>query len=167
MHIFQLLLLAFILVPVVEIYVLIQVGGVIGALPTVLAVIATALLGVTLIRAQGLTTLTRAQVNLDRGELPAVELLEGVCLVVAGVCLLTPGFVTDTLGFALLIPPLRRWAILAALERGVIRTSGGPVPGARRAGGGRVIEGEYRQEEPGQVGDEAHPRSPRRPDGGT
>lgn len=142
MPLLQLLLLAFLLIPLVEIYVLIQVGGAIGALPTVLAVVGTALLGSVLIRSQGLATLTRAQVNLDRGELPAMEILEAACLVIAGVLLLTPGFVTDALGFMLLVPPLRRGLVLAALERGMVRTRT-----SSPAVGGRVIEGEYRQDD--------------------
>ena len=143
MPIFQLLLLAFVLIPLVEIYLLIQVGSAIGALPTVLAVVGTAALGSVLIRSQGLTTLTRARVNLDRGELPAVEILEAACLVIAGVLLLTPGFVTDALGFLLLVPMLRRGLILAAMERGVVHTrASGPTAG------GRVIEGEYRRDDP-------------------
>ena len=154
MPIFQLLLLAFLLVPVAEIFVLIKVGGVIGALPTVLAVVGTAVLGAALIRAQGLATFTRMRASLDRGDVPAVEMLEAVCLLVAGALLLTPGFVTDSVGFLLLVPGLRRAAILAAMERGLLRTTHGPGPRGPGPGAGpsqqpgRVIEGEFRREDP-------------------
>jgi len=153
----RILFIAFLLVPLGEIYVLIQVGGIIGALPTVVLVLFTAAVGAVLIRAQGLATVARMRQSLDHGELPALELMEGACLLVAGVLLLTPGFVTDTLGFVLLVPALRRALILAVIAtaggRGVRR---GPVaqPGARpgadagtTAGRGRVIEGEFRRED--------------------
>lgn len=144
----RLLFLAFLLVPLAEIYVLIQVGGLIGALPTVALVVFTAVLGATLIRSQGLSTLARMRAAADRGEVPAVEIMEGVCLLVAGAMLLTPGFVTDSLGFVLLVPPLRRSIILALLERGVIQgRSGRTAAPGERPGPGRVIDGEYRRED--------------------
>ena len=143
----RLLFLAFLLVPLTEIYVLIQVGSVIGALSTVILVVFTAVLGAALIRAQGLATLARMRATMDRGEVPAMELLEGACLLVAGALLLTPGFVTDTVGFALLIPGLRRGMALGLLERGVIRTTTGPTGPAGSGEPGRVIEGEYRRED--------------------
>jgi len=147
MSLARMLLLAFLLVPLAEIYVLIQVGGVIGALSTVALVVLTAVLGAALIRTQGLATIERMRAALDRGEVPAVEILEGVCLLLAGALLLTPGFVTDSVGFVLLVPRLRRSAILALLERGVIRSAGPGPRGPSGGDGGRVIEGEYRRED--------------------
>ncbi|EGL54035.1 FxsA cytoplasmic membrane protein [Methylophaga aminisulfidivorans MP] len=108
---FRFLFLLFLIIPIVEIYVLIQVGDVIGALPTIFLVVATAVLGAFLLRLQGFQTLQRAQQSLASGQIPATEMLEGVCLVIAGAMLLTPGFVTDTLGFLLLIPNIRRLVI--------------------------------------------------------
>lgn len=145
----RLLFLAFLVVPLAEIYLLIQVGSVIGALPTVALVVLTAALGAVLIRSQGLRTLERMRAAADRGEIPAVEIIEGVCLLAAGALLLTPGFVTDTVGFLLLIPALRRSAILALLDRGVISTRhpGGQTGPAGRSGRGRIIDGEYRRED--------------------
>lgn len=144
----RILFLAFLLVPLAEIYVLIQVGSLIGALPTVLLVVFTAVLGAALIRAQGLNTLARMRAAADRGEIPAVEIMEGVCLLVAGAMLLTPGFVTDSLGFLLLVPGLRRHIILGLLERGAIRGRSGPTaPSGTPPGAGRVIDGEYRRED--------------------
>ncbi len=151
MPFFPVLLALFFLVPLVEIYILIEVGGLIGALPTVFLVVATAVIGAGLLRWQGLTTWLRVQQTLARGELPAVEMLEGAVLLVGGALLLTPGFVTDALGFLCLIPPARQAAIRAFLRRGrvtVHRASGSGRPGDRRGGPrGRVIEGEWRRDD--------------------
>ncbi|NCF82513.1 MAG: FxsA family protein, partial [Proteobacteria bacterium] len=98
MRVFFLLLLLFFTVPLVEIYVLLEVGGAIGVLPTIAMVVLTAVIGAGLIRAQGLATLGRVQQQLERGELPAVGIIEAALLLVAGALLLTPGFVTDTIG---------------------------------------------------------------------
>ena len=112
MPILPLFLLIFIGVPLIEIYFLIEVGSVIGAFPTVLAVVFTAVLGVTLIRIQGFSTMQKAQNSMNQGVLPATEMFEGLMLLFAALCLLIPGFFTDAVGFLLLIPPLRK--LLAA-----------------------------------------------------
>ncbi len=109
MPVLALVLLFFIAIPLLEIYLLIEVGSVIGAFSTVLAVVFTAVLGVALIRIQGFSTLQKAQATMNRGGVPALEIFEGVMLLFAAVCLLIPGFFTDTMGFLLLIPPLRRF----------------------------------------------------------
>ena len=140
-----LILLLFVSVPLVELYVLIQVGGEIGALPTILLCIGTAALGATLIRAQGLAQLERVRASLDRREVPAVEMVEAAMLLVAGMMLLTPGFVTDAIGFALLVPPFR-----AALARRFLTRRSSPLGGGPRGPrdeAPRVIEGEYRRED--------------------
>ena len=116
MRFFPLLFFGFIAVPLAELYLLIEVGGVIGALPAILLCVATAAVGAALVRSQGLRTLRDVQDALGRGELPAVAMLEGVVLVIAGVLLLTPGLVTDAIGFAALVPPLRRRLLLHALR---------------------------------------------------
>ena len=143
------LLLLFFTVPLVEIYVLLEVGGVIGALPTIGLVVLTAVIGAGLIRAQGIATLGRVRDELDRGELPAVGILEAALLLVAGALLLTPGFVTDTVGFLILVPPLRRRAIRSFLEKRMVvdGTPPGTPPGSGDRTGPRVIEGEYRRED--------------------
>ena len=105
------LLVIFIIVPLVEIYLLIQVGGVVGALPTVALVVLTAAIGAFMVRAQGLATLYRVQAQLAEGQLPAMAMLEGAILLVAGALLITPGFFTDTLGFLCLVPRLRQQVI--------------------------------------------------------
>lgn len=113
---FRFLFLLFLLVPVVEIYFLIQVGKVIGAGWTIFLVVGTAVLGAYLLRLQGFNTLRRAQTSMAQGQLPAMEMLEGLCLLISGALLLTPGFVTDTLGFLLLMPPVRRALIKQMLS---------------------------------------------------
>ncbi len=88
--------------------ILIEVGGMIGPLPTVGLVVLTAICGVWLLRLEGMATLTRVQEKLQRGEIPESELLEGIMLIIGGALLLTPGFATDIIGFICLIPGLRR-----------------------------------------------------------
>ena len=151
---FQLLFLLFLIVPLVEIYLLIQVGAVIGALPTIFLVVFTAVLGAMLLRIQGFATLNRLRMTLAQGGIPAVEMLEGAVLLLAGAMLLTPGFFTDALGFICLVPAWRRYLVKRFLSRLLVPfgTAGGFQAGARpgRQGprpGGQTIEGEYRRED--------------------
>ena len=123
-------LLLFIAVPIVEMWILIQVGGEIGALPTIGLVVLTATIGLSLLKRQGLSTLMSARAKMDQGRIPAGELVSGVMLAVGGALLLTPGFVTDVVGFLLLIPATRRWVLRQITER---------------YRGKIVIEGEYQQ----------------------
>ena len=104
-------------------YILIEVGGIIGAWPTIALVVLTAMIGVGLIRAQGFATLTRGMARLNAGELPATEIVEGVMLALAGALMVTPGFVTDAAGFVLLTPRLRG-RLAAGLLRRLVRVSG-------------------------------------------
>ena len=120
---FPLFATAFLVIPVLEIYLLIRVGQVIGAGWTVVLVVLTAIIGVWLLRLQGLSTLARAQDKLRQNELPANEILEGMGLLVAGALLLTPGFFTDAIGFLLLLPPTRRWIVSRFAARMVVATS--------------------------------------------
>ena len=146
MPLFFILLLLFVGLPMVEIYVLIQVGQVIGALWTIALLVAIAALGSALLRLQGLATLASVQAAMSRGELPTSAILEGLVLLVAGVLMVTPGFVTDLAGFMCLLPPLRRAlaralgaALMLRVERGVGRRAA-PM----KAAGKRVLEGDYR-----------------------
>ncbi len=144
---FRLFFILFLLIPLIEIYLLIKVGGIIGALPTVFLVVFTAVLGALLLRHQGLYTYAKVQQSMARGELPTVAMFEGVVLLLCGALLLTPGFFTDTLGFLGLIPAFRKWLILKVLERGVIRSMGPrPSPYGERQGP-QTLEGEYRRED--------------------
>ena len=107
------LFLLFAVVPVAEIYVLVTVGGVIGALPTVALVLLTAMAGAYLARLQGMAVMMRIRENLAQGFMPAEELLDGLLIFLAGMTLLTPGFLTDIMGLLILLPATRnmfkRW----------------------------------------------------------
>ena len=117
---FRILLLLFLIVPIIEIYLLIQVGGILGAWPTVFLVVFTAVLGAWLLRIQGFSTLNRVQGSLARGEIPAIEMLGGILLLLSGALLLTPGFFTDTIGFLMLLPTMRRIVVMWFLSKGNI-----------------------------------------------
>ena len=101
------LLLLFIIVPAVELGLLIQVGNLLGVWPTLALIVFTGVVGAYLARLQGLSVLTRAQAQMNRGELPAGSLADGVMIVVAGALLMTPGILTDAFGFSLLVPAFR------------------------------------------------------------
>lgn len=120
---FQILLVAFLVVPIIEIYLLFQVGGIIGAGWTILIVIGTAVLGASLLRQQGLATWTRLNQSIAQGQLPPSVLLEGVFLLLAGAFLLTPGFFTDTIGFLFLVPAVRKMLAASLLSRGMFMVS--------------------------------------------
>jgi len=114
------LFLLFTIIPFLEIYVLIEVGRYVGALNTVAIVILTGFLGAYLARLQGISTLHRVRVALDRGEIPAEEMLDALLILIAGIVLLTPGFLTDTFGILLLIPQTRA-AIKGWLRQKIVR----------------------------------------------
>lgn len=142
------LVIFFVVTPMVEMYLLIEVGGYIGAAWTIALVMGTAVIGVALLRRQGVSTLTRALARMQRGEVPAQEMAEGLLLAVAGALLLTPGFVTDGIGFALLVPVVRRVLIRRMLDRvEVVDLGPGPTHGSGpRNGGSRsgtTIEGDF------------------------
>lgn len=142
-----LLLLSFFSVPVLEIYLLIKVGGWIGALPTVFLVVFAAVLGVLLLRQQGFAALQRVQAALAKGQIPAMELLEGMLLTLGGVLLLIPGLITDTLGFLLLTPPLRRWLIRRVLDRHFLNRRRPPGAAHPPSDGPVTLEGEFKRED--------------------
>lgn len=99
--------LLLIIVPALEIGLLILSGRTFGLVPTVLLIISTGILGAWLARKEGLNTLRLAQVQMNQGQLPSEAILDGLCILVGGVVLLTPGFITDAIGFFLLIPTSR------------------------------------------------------------
>ncbi len=101
------LFLLFIIVPVIEVYIIIKVGSLIGAVPTVALLLFLSLAGAWLVRHQGFAVLRRIQSELALGHLPAAELLDGAMILVGGVLLLTPGFFTDFLGLFFLFPVTR------------------------------------------------------------
>jgi len=105
------LFIIFVILPIAEIGLLIEVGDRIGTLNTVGFVVLTALIGSLMLRHQGLSTLFRARARIEGGELPLEEMLEGICLAVGGALLVTPGFITDIIGFTCLVPGTRRWLV--------------------------------------------------------
>ncbi|MFT5720977.1 MAG: UPF0716 protein FxsA [Motiliproteus sp.] len=171
------LLLLFIIIPIVEITLLINVGQAIGVWYTIALVVLSAFIGVNMLRQQGVATLTRARSRMASGELPAQEMVEGLVLAVGGALLITPGFVTDVLGFCCLVPLtrqamvkplLRRFAVSATRQAGATFTQHSSStkdpfdvgPGQAesalksdrlgrtdRPKSGQVIDGEYRQDD--------------------
>jgi len=142
------LTLIFIVVPVLEIYLLIQVGSIIGAPWTIFFVLFTAILGGAMLRSQGMSALARAQASMQQGALPAREMVDGLFLVVGGAFLLTPGFFTDAIGFACLIPPLRALMfhfIVKRMQFGAMNMGAGHA--ASRSQQSTTIEGEFRRDD--------------------
>jgi len=103
------LFLAFTLIPISELYLLIRIGYYLGAFNTILVVIVTGLLGAYLAKLQGIRTMMRVRESLNRGELPAEEMLDAVLIFIAGIVLITPGFITDLAGLGILLPNTRSW----------------------------------------------------------
>lgn len=143
MPVFPIILILFIGIPIVEIYLFIQIGGLIGAIPTILCIIATAFIGAVLLRVQGIQTMRTFQARVQNGEVPTDTMLEGVCLLVGGLLLLTPGFFTDAIGFLCLIP-LTRHFLLQGVARRISATVSADRPGNHSgpSSNGQVIEGE-------------------------
>ncbi|BCV67958.1 membrane protein [Shewanella carassii] len=163
---FLIMLIIFVLIPVVELSVLIRVGEVLGSWNTVALVILTAVVGVSLVRSQGLSTLMSVQKKLAIGEAPGQEIVEGMMLAMAGILLLIPGFVTDLIGLILLTPitraPLARYFYqrmqLKVVTGAQFRTGANPFePPHQRGQGGDVFEGEFeRKTDPSDKRPESH-----------
>lgn len=133
------LFLLFTLIPLLELYLLIRIGEVVGVWPTVALVVLTGALGAALTRIQGLRVLRRVQDQWGQGRVPTEELLDGLLILIAGAVLLTPGLITDGLGFFLLSPPGRR-VIRQTISRAASRRFGSSQPG--------VIDVEWRRDQP-------------------
>ncbi len=103
------LFLCFTLIPVVELYLLIKIGTVIGSINTVLLVIATGFAGAWLARMEGMHTMMKVRLNMQQGIMPAEELMDALIIFAAGIVLITPGLITDVLGLLLLWPVTRNW----------------------------------------------------------
>ncbi len=139
----RLIAVGLVVILLVEIALFVQLGGRLGVGLTVTWLVLAALLGGILIRVQGWMTLLRGREALARGQLPALEMLEGLALVFAGILLIVPGFFTDLLAVLLVIRPLRRALLLAFIPRR-------PPPPPSRGGPparGRVLDGEYRADD--------------------
>ena len=160
------LLLIFIIIPLVEMLLLFEVADIIGGVSTLGMVVLTAVIGVQILKRQGLSTLSRANQRLQSGELPAQEIVEGMLLAGAGALLLTPGFITDCLGFIFLTDPLRRPIARRVIRSGAVKAMG---PRGTSAGfqfwssssnsrsqdsqqdNGNVYEGEFSEDEISQI----------------
>ena len=121
---FKVLFLLFIVMPIVEIMVLMNVGAFIGTLPTIGLVILTAWIGAAMVRQQGTATYQSVQTKLAQGEMPSDEIIAALLLLVAGVLLLTPGFITDGFGL-LLLWPVSRSAIVAMVKKNMVLKQAG------------------------------------------
>ena len=141
------LLIAFIAVPLIEIALFIEVGGLIGLWPTLIVVVLTAVIGTVLLRRQGLAELDRLRAALDGHGDPSAPLVHGAMILFAGALLLTPGFFTDTVGFALLLPPVRNFLLARILEKIVVHSARADRP-ARPD----IIEGDYETIDPDKRG---------------
>jgi UPF0716 protein FxsA len=136
-----LLVLLFIVVPIIELFVIIQVGEAIGVLPTIALLIADSILGSMLMRSQGRLAWARFNAALTEGRMPHREVADGALIIFGGALLLTPGFVTDVLGIILLLPPtralVRNLLTRRLLPRIVVSRFGVPAAAAAAAAGGR------------------------------
>ncbi len=157
-----LLVVLFLVVPVLEIYVIVQVGQLIGALPTVILLLAESLFGAWLVRREGSRAWRTLRSALTSGQLPSRELADAALVLVGGTLLLTPGFVTDVVGFFVVLPltrPLARRLLAAFVARratlvvgriGPLGRPGAPRPGAsarRTSSSDRVVPGEVVRDE--------------------
>ena len=143
------LFLLFVIVPIIEIALFIQVGGFIGLWPTLAIVVLTAFAGSILLRRQGLSTLTSLQSRMATGQDPSRDLAHGAMILVAGVVLLTPGFFTDAIGLLLMIPAVRDWVIKAGAARmaGSVRVQTSGFEHTRPARED-IIDGEFEEVTP-------------------
>lgn len=133
---FKVLFIFFIIIPIVEIMVLMNVGSMLGVAPTIALVILTAWAGAAMVRQQGLATFQSVQGKLNQGEIPSDEIIAALLLLVAGVLLLTPGFITDGFGL-LLLWPVSRKVIVAALKKHFV---------VAQSAKGNVFEGQFTQQ---------------------
>ncbi|HSG49226.1 MAG TPA: FxsA family protein [Longimicrobiales bacterium] len=155
---FARLALLFIVIPLVELALLIQVGRAVGLLPTILLVLATGVGGAALARREGLRTLAAIQAELARGALPGASLLDGAAVLFGGTLLLTPGILTDLLGFTLLLPATRRWFAERARRWFEGQLAAGRVhwvvstPGMTPWGGGNAADAQDEHRDPARRG---------------
>ena len=137
------LFLLLVITPITELWLILQVGTRIGVSATLALIFLTAVAGAVLLRRQGFSTLFRARQKMESGQLPAHEMVEGILLAFAGALMLTPGFLTDFVGFALLIPIVRH-LLVSRLQRNFQFNSHRPSTGFETASHTEnVIEGEF------------------------
>lgn len=159
------LFVAFLAVPLIEIALFIQVGGFLGLWPTLGIVVLTAVIGTWLVRTQGAQAMGNLRSSFEKLDDPTEPLAHGAMILIAGALLLTPGFFTDGVGFALLMPPVRRAAFAYLRKRvHVSRFDMGPSgPERRQPGQSDIIEGDFQEVDP----DAPRVDSPKRPTHGS
>ncbi|GAA58258.1 UPF0716 protein ytzA [Pseudoalteromonas sp. BSi20652] len=157
---FRFLFVLFIIIPIIEIALLIQVSDVIGGFATIALVVITAILGAKMVKTQGMGALQNVQAQMAQGQMPAKELFTGICVVIAGVLLLTPGIMTDVFGLLLLTPAIRNKLAAGLASQAIVRMSAGrqqgPSPFAQQPHSQReqqqmdqptTIDGEYERKD--------------------
>lgn len=132
----------FVFLPLIEIWVLIEVGQAIGAWWTIVLILLTAMIGTTVMRRQGMAALADLRDSFETLRDPGRPIAHGAMILMAGALLIVPGFVTDAMGALLLVPPLRDW-LIRRMGRRVVVMGVGPRPAQRGGPGGRVIDAEY------------------------
>lgn len=141
--------LFFLTIPVIEIYLFVKIGGLIGVLPTVILLVTAAMLGVAMLRRQGLSTFRRLREALSRQETPTQEFVEGLVLMIGGALFLIPGFFTDILGLYLLIPFTRRRFVKYLLDYqfNIRNLHAGTNVRHPNSNQGVTIEGDFKRED--------------------
>ena len=145
------LFLAFLLVPLIEIALFIQIGGLIGLWPTLLIVVLTAIMGTVLVRTQGALAMGQLRQSFSELDDPTEPLAHGAMILIAGALLLTPGFFTDAVGFALLMPPVRKAAFNYLRKRVHVESfsyDSRQPQDPRRPQDPTIIEGDYHEVDP-------------------
>jgi UPF0716 protein FxsA len=120
---FRFLFVLFIIIPIIEIALLIQVSEVIGGISTIALVVITAIMGAKMVKQQGMGALQNVQTQMAQGQMPAKELFTGLCVIIAGVLLLTPGIMTDVFGLLLLTPAIRNKLAAGLASQATVRMS--------------------------------------------
>jgi UPF0716 protein FxsA len=146
MKAYQIIFVVVLILPFLEMFLLLTVGGLIGALPTILLVVLTAACGAWLVRDQGFTTFRNLKANLEQGRVPAYEMIEGPIILVGGALLLTPGFITDALGLLCLLPYFRKRIARYVIERHLVSAGGFDGFGGGVAKRDDALEGEFNRE---------------------
>jgi len=145
-----LLALLFIGFPLLELYIMIKVGGSIGAISTIFVIVFTGVLGSLLLRQQGLKSMLKVRQSIERGEVPALAMFESLLVFIASILLIIPGFMTDAVGLFILVAPVRRWLISKILGLSRFKPPGNdkPGPSAPSEGHDRItIDGEFTRED--------------------
>ena len=158
----RILFLLFIVVPIIEIALLIQVSDVIGGFATIALVIVTAIIGAKCVKQQGLGAYSNVQQQMAKGQLPGEHIFTGLCVIIAGVLLMTPGIMTDMFGFMLLTPAIRSHLSKALLAQASVKVNSGFAssfnqnnpfeqpkarPSERHVDGAQTFEGEFERKE--------------------